>query len=251
MKPVRSLKVLSYNIHKGFNSGRRSFKLDAIREAVRDVHPDLVFLQEVQGEHQRFQSRIADWPEEAQFEFMADQFWPHFAYGKNAVYDAGHHGNAILSKFPFERWENIDISMGRFEKRGMLHGVIPLPGHEAPLHVLCMHLDLFESGRRSQLRSLSQRIDEHVPTGEPIIIAGDFNDWRLRATTYLSSKTELREIFVELDGSHARTFPAWRPLLSLDRVYFRGLKPHMAYLPKGRHWNNLSDHLPVCCEFRL
>lgn len=249
MKRIKRIKVLSYNIHKGFSTGKLAFKLDSIREAVRDVHPDLVFLQEVQGEHRRFQRRIAAWPEEAQFEFMADQFWPHFAYGKNAVYDAGHHGNAILSKFPFEAWENIDISLGRFERRGILHGVIPLPGHKKPLHVLCIHLDLFESGRQSQLQSLAQRIDEHVPQDEPIIIAGDFNDWRVRATEFLSSKAELNEVFVELEGRHARTFPAWRPILSLDRVYYRGLKPKMAYLPRGRHWNSLSDHLPVCCDF--
>ncbi len=41
-------------------------------------------------------------PEEldSQFAFLADEIWPHFAYGKNAIYSAGHHGNAILSKHP-------------------------------------------------------------------------------------------------------------------------------------------------------
>lgn len=249
--PVTSLKVLSYNIHKGFSTGGIAFKLDAIREAIRDVHPDLVFLQEVQGEHRRHQDRIPHWPSEAQFEFMADQFWPHFAYGKNAVYDAGHHGNAILSKFPFQKWENIDISLGRFERRGILHAVIPLPGQDRPLHVLCLHLDLFESGRQSQLQSLCRRLEEHVPPDEPVIIAGDFNDWRRRATEILASQAGLREVFVQLGGHHARTFPAWRPFLSLDRVYYRGLRPKKASLPSGRHWNALSDHLPVCCDFSI
>lgn len=246
---VNELKILSYNIHKGFTAGRIAFKLSAIREAIRDVHPDLVFLQEVLGEHRELQSRIKTWPEEAQFEFMADQFWPHFAYGKNAVYDAGHHGNAILSKFPFEEWNNIDVSFGRFEKRGILHGVIGIPGNKRPLHVLCMHLDLFESGRQNQLQSLCDRLEARVPEGDPVIIAGDFNDWRVRATEVLRSRAQLREVFVHLEGRHARTFPSWRPMLPLDRVYYRGITPRRAFLPRGRHWNTLSDHLPICCDF--
>jgi endonuclease/exonuclease/phosphatase family metal-dependent hydrolase len=247
----QQLKILSYNIHKGFSLGNLSFKLSAIREAVRDVHPDLVFLQEVQGEHRHFQARISAWPEAAQFEFMADQFWPHYAYGKNAVYDAGHHGNAILSKFPFSHWENIDVSASRFERRGILHGVIPIPGQPHPLHVLCLHLDLFEAGRQSQIQSLCRRLEESVPEDHPVIIAGDFNDWRIRATETLTTRARLKEVFFQLEGRHARTFPAWRPLLPLDRVYFRGLSARSAYLPRGRHWNALSDHLPVCCEFSL
>jgi endonuclease/exonuclease/phosphatase family metal-dependent hydrolase len=246
-----TLKILSYNIHKGFTAGRFAFKLAAIREAVRELHPDLVLLQEVQGEHRDLQNRIAAWPEAAQFEFMADQFWPHFAYGKNAVYDAGHHGNAILSKFPFAAWDNIDISSGRFERRGLLHGVIPLPGRTNPLHVLCIHLDLFESGRRSQLKRVLARIDSVIPREDPLIIAGDFNDWRVRATRILTANTGIEEIFLKLEGRHARTFPSWRPVLPLDRVYFRGLRPRHAHLPRGKRWNALSDHLPVCCEFEF
>jgi len=36
-----------------------------------------------------------------QHEFLAHESWLHHAYGKNSVYDSGHHGNAILSRYPF------------------------------------------------------------------------------------------------------------------------------------------------------
>src|SRR5438132_888733 len=106
----KKLRVLSYNIHKGFSSGRGKFVLNRIREALRTVHPDLVFLQEVLGHHELHSQKVENWPDQPQFEYLADQLWPHFAYGKNAVYTYGHHGNAILSKYPFSFYENIDIS---------------------------------------------------------------------------------------------------------------------------------------------
>src|SRR5690349_18068205 len=102
------LRVVSYNIHKGFNMSNRRFILRRIRDAIRDVHPELVMLQEVLGEHKHHAERHKDWPEQAQFDFLAHELWPHVAYGRNAVYGAGHHGNAILSKYPFKFVENID-----------------------------------------------------------------------------------------------------------------------------------------------
>src|SRR4051794_21033552 len=112
-----SIKAVSYNIHKGFTSGNRSYVLNRIREGLRQVHPDLVFLQEVLGQHEIHKKNVAGWPDQSQFEFLADELWPHYAYGKNAVYHHGHHGNAILSKYPFSFFENIDVSANSFEKR--------------------------------------------------------------------------------------------------------------------------------------
>src|SRR5690348_17238860 len=102
-----SLKVLTYNIHKGFSTTRLRFVLHDIKTAINTLNPDLIFLQEIQGEHIKRATRIKKWPELTQFEFLAEAFWPHHAYGKNAIYKSGHHGNAILSKYPVIAWENI------------------------------------------------------------------------------------------------------------------------------------------------
>ena len=82
----KHLRILSYNIHKGFSSGNRRFVLKKMREAIRLVHADLVFLQEVLGEHQVHRERVKEWPDQSQFEFLADEIWPHYTYGKNAIY---------------------------------------------------------------------------------------------------------------------------------------------------------------------
>jgi endonuclease/exonuclease/phosphatase family metal-dependent hydrolase len=260
-KPARSpetgLRILSYNIHKGFTTRNRKFVLAEIRDAIREVHPDLIFLQEVLGEHQGHKHRYQDWPEESQFEFLAHELWPHFAYGKNAVYSSGHHGNAILSKFPISFWENIDVSTSKMERRGILHAVIEVPGallgharakSSYPFHALCVHLGLLEADRARQVDRLCERIDSHVPHGEPLAICGDFNDWRKRASQPLQKKLEVTEAFFSLHGAHARTFPSWLPALRLDRVYFRGMQVQSAETLTGRPWSELSDHIALLVE---
>jgi endonuclease/exonuclease/phosphatase family metal-dependent hydrolase len=245
------LRVLSYNIHKGFTMGNRGFVLKRIREAIRTVHADLVFLQEVLGHHEEHGRKIEDWPTSPQFEFLADELWPHFAYGKNAVYTSGHHGNAILSKFPFSFWENIDISTNRLERRGLLHGVIEVPHRKKPLHAICVHLGLLETERMSQIESLSSRIDSLVPHDEPLVIGGDFNDWRGRVSAPLEKKVEVKEVFQTVHGAHARTFPSWLPALRLDRIYYRNLLPRSARTLGDRPWSQLSDHLALYAEFGI
>ena len=42
-------------------------------ESIRKIHADLVFLQEVQGEHEGHRASVKDWPENSQFEFLADE----------------------------------------------------------------------------------------------------------------------------------------------------------------------------------
>ena len=41
--------------------------------------------------------------------------WSDYAYGRNAVYPEGHHGNAVLSRFPIEHYQNLDVSVGNSE----------------------------------------------------------------------------------------------------------------------------------------
>jgi endonuclease/exonuclease/phosphatase family metal-dependent hydrolase len=223
--------------------------LHQMKDAIARHGADLVFLQEVQGEHRLKKGRIRSWPELSQYEFLADTLWPHTAYGRNAIYEQGHHGNAILSRHPFVSWENIDVSTSSLESRGVLHGVVAVDAK--PIHVLCVHLSLFESGRRKQLKLIGERIRECVPPGEAVILAGDFNDWRGVASPILSKEVGLDEAFLKLQGRHARTFPSFLPALSLDRVYCRGLKPVRAATLREQPWASLSDHLGIEVEFLL
>lgn len=245
-----SLKVLTVNTHKGFTIFNRRFILHELRDALREVSPDLVFLQEVLGQHHRHASRIDAWPTMSHYEFLADTLWNDYAYGRNAVYPHGHHGNAVLSKFPIVCHDNLDISVDRHEKRGLLHCVIQPPGCPA-VHAVCVHLGLREGHRRHQVEHLCSRIDERMPGDEPVVIAGDFNDWRMKAHRQLYRCAGMREVFVASHGTAARTFPAGLPLLRLDRIYVRGARRMRPIQLVRRTWARLSDHAPLAAEIEL
>lgn len=246
----RRLRVLTVNTHKGFTPLKRRFILRELREAVHTVAADVVFLQEVHGTHERHGARIAGWPAMSQYEFIADRLWPQFAYGRNAVYPEGDHGNAILSKFPIVRHHNLDVSVVGNEPRSLLHCVLRPPDWPTDLHAVCVHLGLRESHRRDQLRRLASLLDSGVPVGEPVIVAGDFNDWRGRAHRPLTG-VGLHEVFVAAHGRAARTFPARRPVLRLDRIYVRGAHHHAPFTLPRRPWSHLSDHVPLAAEIQL
>ncbi len=247
-KDPQSLRVLSYNIHKGFSAAGRRFVLEPIRRMLHETKADVVLLQEVIGSHATHANRVDGWPTETQFEFLADSVWPHFAYGRNAVYPEGHHGNAILSRYPIGSWENIDVSSHPLESRGLLHATIQPDGWSQPLHLLCVHLALVEFGRGRQIQWMCQRVASHVSANEPLLIAGDFNDWRHLGGRKLERELGVREVHKTLHGRYARTFPSVLPLLHLDRIYVRGLEPQFGMAFTGRLWNELSDHCPVICD---
>mgnify|MGYP002260303143 CR=1 FL=1 len=239
--------VLTVNIHKGFTALNRRFILPELREAVRSVGADMVFLQEIHGTHERHPQRFSDWPNMPQYEFLADSIWPQFAYGRNAVYPDGDHGNALLSKFQIIRYDNLDISQSGHESRGLLHCVLRLPGNTRDVPAICVHLGLRDVNRQQQLRLIAERV-ANIPSDAPLIVAGDFNDWRQRADL---SRCGLREVFVETHGKPARTFPARLPLLPLDRIYVRNLKVHQPQVLTSRPWSHLSDHAPLSVEVEL
>lgn len=246
----QSLSIASYNIHKGLSFFNRRVVLHDVRERLMGLNADIVFLQEVQGHHAHQAVRHATWPPEPQHHFLAGGFWNEVAYGKNAVYDHGHHGNAILSRYPILSWENVDISSHAFESRGLLHCELDAPGLHQPLHAICLHLALHEAGRRKQIHQLSERIRRMVPDGAPLIIAGDFNDWRQRTGHYLAEELGLREVFETAHGRPARSFPAALPLFTLDRIYVRGFSVTAAHVLHGYHWRRLSDHAALSAQLR-
>ena len=236
-----ALNLLTANIHMGFSFSRRRFVLPELREAIREVSADVVFLQEVQGAHSGHARRHARWPDVPHYEFLADSLWPQFAYGQNAAYPHGHHGNALLSKFPIVQQRNLDVSVDGHEGRGLLHCVLEIPGSAVRLHTLCVHLGLREAHRRRQLDLLCRTVAEEIPADAPLAVAGDFNDWRERGHPALAA-CGLREAFLDAHGRLARTFPARWPLLPLDRMYLRNLQVHEVAILSSRPWSHLSDH---------
>jgi endonuclease/exonuclease/phosphatase family metal-dependent hydrolase len=246
---MNTLSVATYNIHKGFSHFNRRVVLHELRDRLRELNADIVFLQEAQGEHTRHAERFFNYPGGAQHEFIAEEIWPHCAYGKNSVYEAGHHGNAILSRFPILQSLNMDVSAHRFESRGLLHCEIDLAGQQR-VHCLCVHFGLFAKGRREQTRMLIEYVKGNIPAGMPLIIAGDFNDWRNQMSRTLESELEVRDVFHLHGGSPARSFPAGLPIFRLDRIYVRGFSVIHSDVHVGGAWQRLSDHAALSTRLK-
>lgn len=241
----RTLHVATYNIHKGFSHFNRRLMVHELRENLHCMGADLIFLQEVQGFHETRAVTHEGWPGEPQYEFLADTVWPEYAYGKNAVYEEGHHGNAILSRFPILNWENFDISGHRFESRGLLHCEIEMPSWDQHLHCICIHMGLSSRVRRRQVAELEKKIEEIVPPDAPLIVAGDFNDWSCQAEKIMVNGKFLNEVFEITQGKVAKSFPSGLPLFRLDRIYVRGFNVRGAFVHQGRPWSKISDHAPL------
>ena len=80
-------------------------------------------------------------------------------------------------------------------------------------------IDLLDTLHLDGLDELTEAIIDQVRDQEVdlCLIGGDFNDWRSRAEQHLNTDLGLDELFVQLRGRHARTYPVWAPMLGPTR----------------------------------
>jgi endonuclease/exonuclease/phosphatase family metal-dependent hydrolase len=239
---------MTYNIHKGFNWTQKKYLLSDMKDLVVASRAQIVCLQEVVGLNQGYKKKgFID----SQLEYFADMTWPHFSYAKNSVQASGHHGNSILSQFPITNWTQKNISTNMCEQRGILFSQIVVPTEytglpDVILNVLCVHLDLFSKGRSQQYEMIYNFVlGLNLLETDPLIIAGDFNDWNLKASSFFENKLNMTESYQHIHHKHAKTFPSFWPRLSLDRIYVKNLRVLNAEVLSSQIVHNPSDHLPM------
>lgn len=236
------LRLLTINVHKGFSLLPRRFVLPRLRKYIHSTSADIIFMQEVVGENIRKAAKHPDWPAKPQYQYVAEAAGFKHIYGRHSVYAAGHHGNAILSRFPVLRHEKMDLSVNRFEKKGFLYGEVELPRGRGVLNCVCVHLGLFYRARKKQFGKLKEFIQRVAPGDAPLIVAGDFNEWRRKIKEDLASRLGMRDAGLEVFGKRLRTFPAMMPVFPLDSIYVRGFKVLKARILNRGGWKELSDH---------
>jgi endonuclease/exonuclease/phosphatase family metal-dependent hydrolase len=256
-------RAATYNICKGATGIAGRSRVHDIRMALHQIDADVVFLQEVQDRNDRRQHGPLQRPAAAQLDFLATSGYEHSAYGINSIYSHGHHGNAILSRYPISSYTNHDISDHALERRGMLHAVVA-PAAAPPIHLICVHFGLVKMSRLRQARLVSDFVEQEIPRRAPLIIAGDFNDWQRRVDPELRTRLAVAEVNDASEPNWidwwlpwrprrppARTFPSVAPWLRLDRIYVRGLTVRQARVPRGRSWVRRSDHVPLIADLEL
>lgn len=243
MPMIKTLKVATYNIHKGVQGVglARRLEIHNLGHAVEQFDADIVCLQEVRAFNRLHAKRFEHWPDTGQADFLAPEGYV-AVYRTNAITRHGEHGNALLSRWPVLTHRHENMSDHRFEQRGLLH--VSLQIQNQPVHVIVVHLGLLPASRVRQTQQLHDYIASHVPKDVPLVVAGDFNDWG----------NTVQHMMAEF-GLHNRsstptpTYPSRLPLVQLDHVYVRGLRALRSFTPRGKIWGRMSDHLPLLVEF--
>lgn len=234
------LKVLSYNIHRGLSSFKRQNMIKKIHALLHQSDADIICLQEVWR---------SDGVTETELERLCNETWDHHIFGKNAVFPKGHQGNSILSHYYVKEWTNVDITHEKRETRGFLYSKVNL-SEQKSLGILCCHLGLKEKERLYQAHRIREFI-KNLPVDMPLIMAGDFNDWRQNLHPLFCEELELKECFMDQHGNYAKTYPSLIPLLPLDRIYFRNLKLKDCQIYRAPNTKNVSDHVPLEATFEV
>lgn len=236
------MRLLSYNIHKGIGGVDRRYRLDRVWHVIKEEAPDLICLQEVTSNSPR--TRYHDQPD-----IFAERFQPRdHCFQMNVRYREGGYGNLLLSRWAFHRQRHVCLRMHERKPRGAQVVVVDTP--EGPLHLTNWHLGLAERERHWQVDRFLSDPDFHAEGGLPSLIVGDFNDWR----NTLASGQFARYGFEQVTSppKRFRSFPAFMPMLSLDKAFHRGgVAIRDVRLVRSHHAFWASDHLPLVIDFDL
>ncbi|MFH1807497.1 MAG: endonuclease/exonuclease/phosphatase family protein [Pseudomonadota bacterium] len=229
---------MTYNIRKGKGaSGRAPFQVADLGTALAVHDVDLLLCQEVFHDTRRGV---------AQSDELAALVGLPACYGANRLRKLGHHGNATFTRYPVLASQNHDVSTNSLERRGVLYTRLDVDGRA--LHVLNVHLGLNHLQRVKQVRRIAELLAATVPVGEPVILAGDFNDWRRSLDQVISGQLGFRNAFAAHRAREVRSWHARRPVFNLDRVYLHHLAMRRAERLFGAPWQDLSDHLPLMVD---
>ncbi len=239
-----AFRLLTYNIHKGIGGVDRRYELGRIIDTVGHYEPDFVFLQEVDDGVPR--SRF-----DRQVDAIADALgFEHRAFQANVKLKLGHYGNAILSRFPLRHVWDIDLTIPLKKRRRALvaKAHVRVDGHERVIVLSNLHLGLAGFERALQLRRLLASDPlQHVRRATPILVGGDLNDvWGTLGRKFFSPHG------FHLATGKSRTFPAFRPIRSLDGIYYRGrVELGGAFVGHTAVAKKASDHLPLIADFAI
>jgi endonuclease/exonuclease/phosphatase family metal-dependent hydrolase len=238
---IESLRVLTYNIRKGKGAnGRSTIPMSELGRALRGHPIDVLLCQEV------FHCARTG---HSQSGHLAQELGLESYYGANKFREIGHHGNTTLTRLRVLHFQNHDISTNRIEKRGALYVRVGLS--KRTVHVFNVHLGLNQGQRLAQVRKVSELMEEHCAQGDPVLLAGDFNDWNERLDRTIVGDLGFRNAFSDQAPQAKRTWHARRPVFSLDRIYVKNLEPRSVERLSGEPWSELSDHLPLWADLRF
>ena len=245
----RTITVASYNMRKAIGTDRRR-NPDRVLEVLREIHADVVALQEAD---RRFGGRASAVPHEL---IDAHGLYKPVPFGLRHrrplekarqraerflnvdTRNIGWHGNALLVKRDVGVLDCAVIQLPTLEPRGAVMAELLFTG-DRMLRVVGMHLDLSGLWRRRQMRSIIEAIAAR-PQKMPTVLMGDTNEWRTVAGCLNDLKPDFH-IAPTGPSFHAR-----HPVAHLDRIIVhKDLSIEAAGVHMSPAARRASDHLPI------
>ncbi|MGE0152089.1 MAG: endonuclease/exonuclease/phosphatase family protein [Reyranellaceae bacterium] len=229
---MAKLRVASYNVHSCIG-GDRECNPERTVHVLREIEADILGLQEV--------GAAAFVDEADQFRYLEKHLGMQGVAGPTLRRGRARFGNAVMTRGRILDAQLIDLTVLSFEPRGAIDCMIDLGDHT--VRVIATHLGLLPQERGRQLKRIADLIEERP---WPLtVLLGDFNIFgpERRSLTRIGAPRQLPKL---------RTFPARRPLMSLDRVW---TIPNDPLIETRVHHTTLSrvasDHLPIVGEIDL
>lgn len=233
-----TLIVMTYNIHHGRGIDGK-VDINRIADILIESKADIVALQEVDIYTERSGKIdiVKILSEKTGLEFTA--------FGKNLEFEGGEYGNAILSRYPIEKEENIHYKNISGEQRGVQASIIKID--QEPVLFLNTHLDHTDNDDSERVLYAERIRDEIIPSYDQhtIILSGDLNNVP-GSEMYQIINRRLKDAWIEAGTGEGFTIPVQNPNRRIDYIFYTGnIMPKEAKVIQ----TGASDHLPLVVKF--
>ena len=235
---VKSIKVMSYNIHYGRGLDKK-LDLARIAKVIMSEKPDLVGLQEI-GNH-------------AMAEELGRLTGMKFVFGQSLGKKDGY-GDAILSRHPFEWVGNESIpsaSSSRYQAMAIDVDLSKVFGEGTVVRLINTHFDWLQTIGSQEARLATVDVIERAFFKEfsrPAILTGDLNATPASAPLKkLVGKGWVQESL----GKDLWTIGAAKPSKQIDYVLFRSKQKWKVLGVEVLDEPVASDHLPIVMTLEL
>jgi len=252
------IRIMTYNVHRCIGLDRKASALRVAR-VIDTYKPDIIALQELDTDHKR-SGRVN------QPFFIARYLNMHHYFHSSFQIGNGHHGNAILSRFPIQcKAARILPSLSgkvRSEFKGGLWAALVQPRaviwvsfmiNTIPVQFLATHLGLRKKERDIQLQTLLS--PDWLGSAEcthPVIFCGDLN---ARPRSSVCQKLRQRLIDVQLPSKNHKPLPTFHNRLPISRIDHIFVSPEItvlkAMVPDSKLAKIASDHRPLIADLEL
>lgn len=237
------MRVMSWNVHAMVGTDRRADP-ERIARVIGDLAPDVAGLQEVGG-------LLAPGEPPDPASALGALTGMNAAFGQTMQHRRGFaYGNAVLAHHPILAVRTYDLSVSGREPRGCVRADVDVGG--VSVHFFAAHLGLhWRERRRQAAQLLSADILRDAALAFPMVLVGDFNSPSNRSAVPRWLRRQLVDCALAV-RNEAPTFPAFFPLLRLDRCFvdaaFEVRSVDVVRTPLARR---ASDHLPVVVELEV